>query len=126
MSGSPTSSTTASGRLVFTSDSAPGPRVGQLDLVAGERQRATEHVAQRPIVVDYEQVSCTDCVACARPRGGFLLMSYVAASYVLPGGAAISRRTAPRIPLTNAGASAPQNRLAVSTASSIAPSGGIA
>ncbi len=36
-----------------------------------------------------------------------------------------SRRTAPRIPLMNAGASAPQNRLAVSTASSIAPSGGI-
>ena len=36
-----------------------------------------------------------------------------------------SRRTAPRIPLTNPGASAPQKRLAVSTASSIAPSGGI-
>ena len=37
-----------------------------------------------------------------------------------------SRSAAARIPLTNPGASAPQNSLAVSTASSIAPSGGIA
>src|SRR5207249_2550627 len=36
-----------------------------------------------------------------------------------------SRNAAPKTPLTNAGASAPQNVLAVSTASSIAPSGGI-
>lgn len=40
--------------------------------------------------------------------------------------AARSRSTVPRIPLTNAGASAPQNSLAVWTASSIAPSAGIA
>jgi len=37
-----------------------------------------------------------------------------------------SRSTAPRMPLTKPGASAPQKRFAVSTASSIAPSGGIA
>ena len=36
-----------------------------------------------------------------------------------------AENTAPRIPLTNAGASTPQNRFAVSTASLIAPSGGI-
>ncbi len=37
-----------------------------------------------------------------------------------------SRSTAPSTPLTNAGASAPQNVFALCTASSIAPSGGIA
>ena len=39
--------------------------------------------------------------------------------------APVARRTAARIPFTKPGASAPQNALAVSTASSIAPSGGI-
>ena len=67
MSGSPMSSTTASGRLPFTSDSAAGPGLGEFHLVAGQRQRAAQHVPQRTIVVDHEQSHACDCVACARP-----------------------------------------------------------
>ena len=71
----------------------------------------------------------------ARSLAGALVLAAVFIAYTVnfsshrnthPRAASRSRSTAPRIPLTNPGASAPQKRFAVSTASSIAPSGGIA
>ena len=119
MSGRPMSSTTASGTLAVTSRQRAGSALGQADLIAGESQGAAEHVPQRSIVVYDEQSHVVIVV----PGAALRELSYEAPTSCAP---LRSRSAAARIPLTNAGASAPQKRLAVSTASSIAPSGGIA
>src|SRR6201996_3147051 len=95
-----------------------GAGLRQHHLVAGQAQRPAQHISQAPVIVDDEQSHSPDCGRSPGRSVKLLLFAY-------PGSAARSRRTAPRIPLMNAGAPDPQNRLAVSIASSMAPSGGI-
>ena len=85
---------------------------------------------QRRAVLDHRRGRVGRALARAKLLGGALhardqIVQVLDAAHGICAFSRTSRNTAPSTPLTNPGASAPQNFLALSTASSIAPSGGI-
>src|SRR5207302_3162827 len=85
---------------------------------------------QRRAVLDHRRGGVRRELARAQLLGGTLqardqIVQVLDAAHEMPAFSRTSRRTAASTPLTKPGASLPQNVFALSTASSIAPSGGI-
>ena len=87
MSGSPMSSTTASGTLAVDLRQRAGSALGQTDLVAGQGEGAPEHLPQRSIVVHDEQSHVVIVVAWRGAARAFPTKgSYVLRTHCSPAG----------------------------------------
>ena len=115
--------------LPYSSESWPGRRCG--DLGARELLELRRGLGrERGAVLDHRRGGVGRELARAQLLGGALqardqIVQLLDAAHGICAFSRTSRNTAPSTPLTNPGASAPQNVFALSTASSIAPSGGI-